>query len=588
MSELNLRPYQKQCLDDIKKYIDIGVNRQLIVWPTGSGKGSLIAWIPQTLGMKNGEQFAVFVHRNDLVTQTAKRIQRYNKNLIVDVEQGDSRANKYADVIVASIQSISRENRLHRFNPATFRYVFVDEAHVIPGSNQYLKTLQYFGALKDTPEFDATKYVFGCTATPDRPDGKGLDFVFDEITYSVDILELMKTGIAHQGKLLTYLAELKAFSVKTEVDLDDIKQKGGDFDLAELEKKVNNPIRNQQVVDSYKKHGEDKPAICFTVDIQHAIDVVAKFKENGLPAEYVTGDTPPEQRQILYNQLQTGKLKCLASAGVLNIGLDLPEATVALMARPTKSGLLFRQSLGRVLRPHPAPEEIVSGAPYEWRKEYAIVIDFVDVTQRHRIITTPTLLGLKPSFNSKGKKFTEIDEAIEKAKDKKKIGNFEKFDNLESIKTFTERIDLMAVPETPKELQKLSNLVWVPDSSGYFLPLPEGQCLSIKKNQLGHFDTYKSVNGVRSYLHTHPTLKDAVNKAECCISPDSMILLKRDVKWRHDEISDKQYNKIASLNWRLRRQFSSQGDFRNYIKSQFKDKGGASAYISQLLADNGK
>lgn len=582
-----LRPYQSDTIASIKSYLESGVNRQLIVWPTGAGKGSLIAWIPDALGMKKGDQLLVTVHRNDLVDQTAKRIRKYNKNLLVAIEQGDRKANKYADVIVASIQSIFRDNRLERFDPDQFKYIFIDEAHIIPGSSQYLKVLKYFRAMKGEDNYDPTKYVFGCTATPERPDGKGLDFVFEEISKAIDLIELMRSGIEYKGTLYTYLADMRVYTCRTEVNLDLIKSRGGDFDLADLERTVNNDIRNQQIVDEYILKGEGLPAICFTVDVQHAKDVAAMFEKNGLKADWVSGDTDPEQRQVLYNKLRNKELSCLASCGVMNVGLDLPEATVALMARPTKSGLLYRQSIGRVLRPFPAPEEIAAGLEYEWRKEYAIIIDFVDVTAKHRLISTPSLFGLKPTFNGKGKKVTDIVKAMDEAREKKKIGSFEQFEHMDAITRFTERVDILAAPETPKEVEHISKLAWMPDNAGYFLPLPEGKCLSITKNQLGHYDVYQSINGVRSYLSNGKDLKDAVGKAETCVSADAMVLLKRDMKWRNDDITDNQYNKIASLNWKLRRQFGTKEDFRAYIKSKFKSKGGASAYISQLISNNG-
>jgi len=131
-----LRGYQHDCLESVKRDYQDGINLQLFVLPTASGKATIIAYLPQYLGMSKGEQMLVLVHRNDLVGQTARRIQRYNPNLLVDIEQGQDRANKHADVIVASVQSISRDNRLHRFNPDQFKIVFIDEAHVVPGSYQ--------------------------------------------------------------------------------------------------------------------------------------------------------------------------------------------------------------------------------------------------------------------------------------------------------------------------------------------------------------------------------------------------------------------------------------------------------------------
>lgn len=975
---MSLRGYQSACLEAVARRFEEGVHRQLFVLPTASGKATIIAYLPQYLGLQKGQQALVLVHRNDLVGQTAKRIQRYNPKMLVDTEQGANLANKHADIIVASVQSISRDKRLHRFDPDKFRIIFVDEAHVVPGSEQYDKVLKYFRVMKGESNLDDTKYLGMCTATPDRPDSKGLDAYVDEIVYSRDLLEMMNDGVSHNGTFLSYLADIKSFSVKTVVDLDEVKRKGGDFDIKDLERTVNNPYRNNIIVDEYIKHGENKPAICFTVDVQHAIDVAAAFNARGLKAHYVTGETPREERDILYGQLGRGELNCLASCGVmcldekteiltdsgwvgidsikaedkvanwdtgkiwfskpieifkrgrmngermvsvrsehcdlrvteghdlisvarpredrwkkvkagklvgktvmvpvsgdyspeyvdrvvnviddkktarkitalayyyrdncgmgrdesraeakkwtdhrnslyvkspseltleeceliglfvgdgstsspkcggsassitqslrygkindrirellnvcgihynlqfsdppangtakvaryvmsngtggrdqhregiskirpyltkkdfsflysLNsdqfsafiiglwmadgnhgqlskpdrpavrittttkaladtiqavavtrgnycsinlgenpkknirhkqdyrvsivfgkttttlgggasprvlsfddgvdervwcvktesgnivtrrngrvcimgncIGLDLPEATVGLMARPTKSGLLFRQSCGRVLRPYPSPEEIISGVPHEWRKEYAIVIDFVDVTRKHKLVTTPTLFGLKQTFDAKGKRATQIVKQLEEAKDKKKIYDFEKFESMEAIKAFTERTDLLSAPGTPAEIEKISNLCWAKDREGYFISIPGGKCFNIKQNQLGRYDIYQSVNGVRSLAGSSHDLKDAIQTAERDVPADALVVLKRNSAWRSHGVTDKQIAYIARLNPSLRRRYNNIVEFGNYIRSTFKSSGEASNYIATL------
>lgn len=84
------------------------------------------------------------------------------------------------------------------------------------------------------------------------------------------------------------------------------------------------------------------------------------------------------------------ELTCLYS-----IHVDIPAIDSIVMARPTKSNVLFQQMLGRGMR-------LYAG------KEDCHVLDFVDAVQGEALVSAPTLLGLDPEavFNSKSKVFS--------------------------------------------------------------------------------------------------------------------------------------------------------------------------------------
>jgi superfamily II DNA or RNA helicase len=562
---------------------------------TGSGKGSVLAWLPDALGFVHGtDQMIVCVHRNDLVDQLAKRIRRYNPKLLVAVEQGINKANKFADIIVASIQSISGDSRLEKFDP-NIRFVVVDEAHIAPGSRAYDKVLSYFGVVKDAPTFNPSKISIGFTATPDRPDGKGLDYLYDEISFQRDAVDLMRDGIYHKGEFLNYLLEPKCYSVKTTVDLDKLKKEGGDFNIGELERTINNPYRNDIIVDNYKKYGEGLPAICFTCDIQHARDVVLAFEKGGLIASIVTGETPHEERQRLYGALAKKEINCLCSAGVLNVGLDIPEATVALMARPMLSPLMYRQSVGRVFRPYPSPEEVMAGVEHDWVKKYSIILDFVDVTSKHRLVTTPTLYGLRADFNLKGKKLVQELDKIEEIKTKHSFEDMGEFKDLDAIQSFAQKVDLLQAPRIPAEIKRLTNIVWHKEGQGYAVNTKCGKHIEIKKNQLGQWDVYISDRGVRKFAGSAKELKDGINLGESQIPIESKPLLDGLSGWRNNPPTPKQiatikrflpsnlksaYNEIELENFILDK-FPTSGDASNFIAKKFDRFTGKKAWVAK-------
>ncbi|KAK4331841.1 putative ATP-dependent helicase IRC3 [Rhodotorula toruloides] len=149
----NLRPYQQECvnsvLDELKKgeYSRLGVSS-----PTGSGKTAmftnLISLIPPRIHPVTGEradQVLVIVNSIQLATQTGGAIRRAYPDLVVDVEQGDSRGSGLGHVTVATFQTLARDNcaRLEKFIPERHKAVIIDEAHHA-ASPSYIEILTRF------------------------------------------------------------------------------------------------------------------------------------------------------------------------------------------------------------------------------------------------------------------------------------------------------------------------------------------------------------------------------------------------------------------------------------------------------------
>ena len=97
------------------------------------------------------------------------------------------------------------------------------------------------------------------------------------------------------------------------------------------------------------------PSLFFTVDKAHAYDLSEVLRGNGIKVYPLTESTPKDQRRKFVRMFRDGELDGLASVGVLSEGFDAPGAVGGFLCRPTKSGLLYRQQVGRILRPEPAP-----------------------------------------------------------------------------------------------------------------------------------------------------------------------------------------------------------------------------------------
>jgi superfamily II DNA or RNA helicase len=74
-------------------------------------------------------------------------------------------------------------------------------------------------------------------------------------------------------------------------------------------------------------------------------------------AEHLDGRTPLDERDAILARLDRGEAEVITNAMVLTEGWDQPAVGCLVLARPTKSLGLYRQMVGRVLRPAPSKTE---------------------------------------------------------------------------------------------------------------------------------------------------------------------------------------------------------------------------------------
>jgi ATP-dependent helicase IRC3 len=601
-----LRDYQKEFISDVAKAREEGIRNMLAVSPTGTGKTTLLSNLPAALGLRPGERMLVLVHKIELCEQNAAALASWNPNLKVGIEREKERASEDCDLIVASIQTIGGakagrsddpeddySDRLRRFDPARVKYIVVDEAHHVSVASSYARILRYFGVLKNHPKRDPDKLLFGMTATPSRSDNMGLEAFFDKIVFQRDILTMMRSGLTVDGVLRPWLCDLKPWRVQTEVDISKVAVNAGEFATKDLSAAIDTPERNRLIVDEYKKRGEDASFFAFTVDVKHSNDLAQAFRDEGIECYAISGDMPMRERRRLQDEFKAGKVRGLASCGVLSEGIDIPSVGCLLMCRPTKSGLLFKQQLGRGLRPFPAPEALYNS----WRKgadpgpikPYCVVLDFMDLAGRHNLNSVPTLLGIQSKFDMKGETALEAVREIEEIAAKSPSITPSLFDDLESMRAAATRIDLFAKPTVPDEVAQWSKLAWLTGIAEgvYQLILPDKGMLTISEDQLGQFEIHSSTNGVRTLIDTVKTLGEAFRRADREVPREAMIVLQSEAKWRTMEVTDKQIKMIRRLYPELRAAFP-EGDagraaFSDMIRKTYS-KGEASIIISKRYA----
>jgi superfamily II DNA or RNA helicase len=410
-------------------------------------------------------------------------------------------------------------------------------------SKGYVSVYHWMRVMKGEDDRSSIRLNLGISATPNRSDNIGLERIYDKIVYEYGI---------RQGIDDKFLARIQAYRLETEVDLSKVHTLAGDFNPRELEDTVNNPYRNELIAQKWLELKPPGPSIFFSVDVAHSHDLAEVLQSHGAKIYPLSGKTPDEERKRLIASIKDRSIDGLVSAGVLNEGTDLPAAVAGFLCRPTKSGLLYRQQVGRLIRPHPAPEDIedmqARGLQPPWVKDCAMIIDVVDLSSRHQLITVPTLFGLRDKFDGKGKDIIAQVEEIESMEEKYPTLDLRSQPNLDAVKTALHSLDLLKPPETPEEIRRLSRLLWLKEGDfAYHLGTMSGVILQVRGNQLGHWEIWTSKNGVRSKLWVSRSLQEAIAQAEQEVPDQEKRAMAAGASWRHEPPSEKQ----AGLLWYL-------------------------------------
>ncbi|MBU1748788.1 MAG: DEAD/DEAH box helicase [Chloroflexi bacterium] len=356
-----LRPYQVEAIAaiqaDWRAHSDV-----LLALPTGLGKTEVFIALLQQV-VQPGQRALILAHRDELIQQPHERLLRRWPGVQAGIVKADQN-EAAAPVVVASVQTLSRARRrqaLLRHGPID--YLIIDEAHHAVADS-------YRRVLGDLRQANPRLRHLGVTATPMRLDGVGLDAVYQSIAYQRNIRWGVDAG---------YLAPLVGLSIRTQINLDGVNVRGGDYAEGELTAAVNVLNRNELIVHAYQRFAAGRSALAFGTSVDHAQDLATAFRAAGVSAAMVCGATPLEERRATLGALRDGGISVVCNYQVLTEGFDAPMVSCILMARPTLSQGLYIQMVGRGTRLYPG-------------KRDCQVLDFVD-SQHQMVITLEDLLG---------------------------------------------------------------------------------------------------------------------------------------------------------------------------------------------------
>ena len=184
------------------------------------------------------------------------------------------------------------------------------------------------------------KLLIGFTATPCRSTGLGLGTMYNSLIVVATMQDLVDQG---------YLVPVRYFA-PFEPDLKGVKITAGDYNLKQLNMTMMQGAITANIVEKWQQLGENRQTVCFTTTVAHSVAVCEKFRAEGIKAEHVDGCTDQEERKDILRRYARGEFKILCNCAVFTEGVDIPSIACVLMARPTKSIVMYLQCVGRGMR----------------------------------------------------------------------------------------------------------------------------------------------------------------------------------------------------------------------------------------------
>lgn len=344
---MELRPYQEAARTNIHEQWTSGVQRTLLVLPTGTGKTIVFAAVVED-EVRAGNRVLILAHRGELLEQAADKIKK-STGLGSAVEKAENSClGSWLRVVVGSVQSLQRPQRLEQFPHDYFGTIVIDEAHHAI-TDGYRRILDWFDSA----------HVLGVTATPDRGDMRNMGEVFDSLAYEYKLTEAIRDG---------YLCKIMAQTIPLKLDISQVAMSGGDFAVQGLGSALD-PYLDQiawQMLRFCKKRK--------TVVFLPLIATSQKFRDIlnsiGFRAAEVNGQS--KNRAQVLADFEAGKTNVLCNSMLLTEGWDCPSVDCVVILRPTKVRSLYSQMVGRGTRLFPDKKDL-------------LLLDFLWLTDRHEL-----------------------------------------------------------------------------------------------------------------------------------------------------------------------------------------------------------
>ncbi|MCK1417627.1 DUF3427 domain-containing protein [Bradyrhizobium sp. CW4] len=306
-----------------------GFSAGLVVLATGLGK----TWLSAFDSDRPEFRRVLFVaHREEILNQAIDNFRRVRPKASIGRLAAAEREVD-ADLLFASVQTLSRTQHLSSFDPSTFDYIIIDEFHHAAAAT-YRRIIDHF----------QPKFLLGLTATPERMDGGDLLALCQE--------NLVFEASVPDGVSADLLCPFQYWGVPDLVDYTNIPWRNSRFDPTELTAAVATEARAANALEQFRKY-DAKRCIAFCCSQRHANFMAEFFNAHGVRSVAVHAGDESAPRTTSLQQLASGELEVIFSVDMFNEGVDVPSIDTVLMLRPTESTVIWMQQFGRGLRKAP-------------------------------------------------------------------------------------------------------------------------------------------------------------------------------------------------------------------------------------------
>jgi superfamily II DNA or RNA helicase len=338
-----LRPHQIDAMARLRQSIAAGKRRIMLQAPTGSGKTMIAAAVVDG-ALSKGKRVLFTVPALSLVNQTVEAFWEEGIREVGVIQGQHEMTNWARPVQVASVQTLARREIPNA------DVVVVDEAH---------RWFSFYEKWFMDPAWQAKPFI-GLSATPWT---RGLGKYYQELIIAATTSELIEKG---------FLSPFRVFA-PSHPDLSEVRTVAGDYHEGDLGEVMGEQVLVADVVETWLRKGEGRSTLCFAVDRAHAKLLQEKFEAAGVSTGYIDAFTEMEERTSIRNKFHDGLIKVVCNVGCLTTGVDWDVRCIVL-ARPTKSEMLFVQIIGRGLR-------TADG------KDDCLILDHSDTTLRLGFVT---------------------------------------------------------------------------------------------------------------------------------------------------------------------------------------------------------
>ncbi len=338
-----LRDYQHALIAKARDAIEAGCTRLLMQAPTGAGKTHVIAAL---VAAADTAQLRVLViaTRSRLIRQLHERLDAFGVDHGVIAASFPQWSNFMLPVQVASADTLFRRCIVDERSPLpSAEIVIFDEAHLSLGASRVRLLDAYPNAI-----------LFGLTATPAKTSGRALGAMYDTLIDGPTVNELITLGALVRARIFAAPAlsgaELRGVSVSSS---------SGDYATGELSQAMCRPRIVGDVVATWLRLAAGKRTLVFACDKAHGQALVEEFLRAGVSAELLTDVDDESTREAAIARLEAGETRVLVNCFLLSYGIDIPSVECVVLARPTRSVVLYLQAIGRGMRAAPGKDSVI-------------------------------------------------------------------------------------------------------------------------------------------------------------------------------------------------------------------------------------